>query len=655
MVMSTVRVIDVIRAIVHDPEVPDDGELVRRFVELRDEKAFAELLQRHGPIVFGVCRRVLGHIHDAEDAFQAVWLVLARRAADVNPPGSVGSFLYGVAVRTATKARSLAMKRRLRSMSVAKPDSVEDISSDQDLRAVLDEELARLPEKYRVAVVLCDVGGKSRSQAADELGWPEGTVADRVRLGREQLTLRLRKRGVVLTTLGFSVTVPPSLASETLAVALGSRAISPSVLYLMECSMRTVSATKVGVLVFVGVVLATATGVAIAYDPGAAPQPLHRVTTVEAREPVLSKPTEAFLSEWKESKTYTTTGGLIGSVAYSPDGRILILAGTGGHVTAYNADTQQKLWTYQFKATTKCSAIAFSLDGKMLAATFKHGIGLLDATTGKEIDTINEPESSPLAVGFFPERKLGDDIISNKVIFGNASGYFAKTWVKLPDTGTVSSRTSPKDKVPSDEYAVPLAVDPAGRSVILTGPIDRDTGKNVLWAWVAGNYDKGTPGNRILEGHTAAVVCAAWSKDGKTAVTGDVEGGVIVWDATTMKEISKVSFDRRIIALAVNTDGTNVAAALIANNQIEGIGEPAYFERVHVWNPKTETKRPARLSVKDEKALGGPFAGIGSIAFSPDGKFLAAGFCNFTHLSRTGELRGKVRVWQFEGEAKSVR
>src|SRR5262245_33612667 len=109
--MPTARDADALRTLARDPAPPADGDLLTRFADQHAEAAFAELLRRHGPTVFGVCRRILGHAHDAEDAFQAVWLVLARRAADVRPPGSVGNFLYGVAVRTATKARALAAKR----------------------------------------------------------------------------------------------------------------------------------------------------------------------------------------------------------------------------------------------------------------------------------------------------------------------------------------------------------------------------------------------------------------------------------------------------------------------------------------------------------------------------------------------------------------
>jgi RNA polymerase sigma factor (sigma-70 family) len=193
--MSTGRLADGVRALgllTRPPDPRPDAELVAGFAATGEEVAFAELVRRHGPTVYGVCRRVLGNGHDADDAFQAVWLVLARRPGRVRPAGAVGAFLYGVAVKVATKARAQAAKRRQRLMAAAKPDRADDRPDWSDLGPVLDAELAALPEKYRQAVVLCDLTGKSRSEAAAALGWPEGTVAARVAKGRELLAARLR-------------------------------------------------------------------------------------------------------------------------------------------------------------------------------------------------------------------------------------------------------------------------------------------------------------------------------------------------------------------------------------------------------------------------------------------------------------------------------
>lgn len=178
------------------PDVPPDGELVGRYAHARDEGAFAELLRRHGPTVYGVCRRVLRNGPDADDAFQAVFLVLARRAGTIGEPGAVGNWLYGVAVRTANKARVLNAKDASRRRQNPVPldeypaASVPD-PGDADTLAVIETELAALPDHYRAAFVACVLNGRSRAEAARDLGWPEGTVAARLTKARELLAARL--------------------------------------------------------------------------------------------------------------------------------------------------------------------------------------------------------------------------------------------------------------------------------------------------------------------------------------------------------------------------------------------------------------------------------------------------------------------------------
>src|SRR5437660_2715419 len=146
---------------------PSDGQLLHGFCTRRDEAAFAALVRRHGPMVLGVCRRVLRNEHDAEDAFQATFLVLARKAASVRPREMVGNWLYGVAYRTALEARRAAARRRRKESQVREPAQAETADDRwQELRPVLDRELAGLPDRYRVALVLCDLEGKTRKEVA---------------------------------------------------------------------------------------------------------------------------------------------------------------------------------------------------------------------------------------------------------------------------------------------------------------------------------------------------------------------------------------------------------------------------------------------------------------------------------------------------------
>jgi RNA polymerase sigma factor (sigma-70 family) len=212
-----------------------DGHLLGLFVSTRDEAAFAALVRRHGPMVLGVCRRVIGDPHLAEDAFQATFLVLARRAASVRPRHLVGHWLYGVAYRTALKARGVAVRRMAKEKQVdAMPHPpVPPDEAWADLQPVLDAELARLPDKYRIPVVLCDLGGRTQRDVARELRLPPATLANRLAAARRLLAKRLTQRGVALSggavaaALGWHAAtsaVPPSLAASTVKAACAAAA-----------------------------------------------------------------------------------------------------------------------------------------------------------------------------------------------------------------------------------------------------------------------------------------------------------------------------------------------------------------------------------------------------------------------------------------------
>jgi RNA polymerase sigma factor (sigma-70 family) len=207
-----------------------DGQLLRRFVEGRDDAAFAALVRRHGPLVWGTVRRVLGNHHDAEDAFQATFLVLARKAASVVPRELLANWLYGVAHQTALHARRTAYRRGARERQVA--TMPEPAAAEQelwrDLQPLLDQELSRLPDKYRAVVVLCDLEGKTRADAAGQLGLPPGTVGSRLARARALLARRLAPHGLavsggslaaVLSQKAASAGVPPSLATSLMTAA----------------------------------------------------------------------------------------------------------------------------------------------------------------------------------------------------------------------------------------------------------------------------------------------------------------------------------------------------------------------------------------------------------------------------------------------------
>ncbi len=189
---------------------------------------------------------------------------------------------------------------------------------------------------------------------------------------------------------------------------------------------------------------------------------------------------------------------------------------------------------------------------------------------------------------------------------------------------------------------MPLAVDPKGRSTIMTGPRDPKTNKTVLWAYVCGNYEQGSPGNRLMEGHTATVVSAAWAKEGSTAVTGDAAGRVVVWDAKTMKEARRVELGGRVLAVAVSDDGTHTAACVRGKQGGE----------VYVW----ETAKPAnaRKPIHTQQADFG-FEPYACLTFSTDGKRLAGCVIDKKWLQVAPKTlqSGQVHVWELAAEPKA--
>jgi RNA polymerase sigma factor (sigma-70 family) len=268
-----------------------DGALLERFAARGEEAAFEALLQRHGPMVLGVCRRVLGDAHEAEDAFQATFLVLVRSARSIGKSASVGSWLHGVAHRTALKARAAQAARRKheRRAPIMANNEAGAEAAWGELRQVLDEEVGRLPEACRSPFVLCYLEGKTYDEAAALLGLPKGTVSTRLARARELLRARLTRRGLALsagllaTALSQSAApaVPPALAAATVSaagcVAAGAAAgaVSPQVAALTEGVLKAMLVSKckfaTAVLLAVGVVVSGLGG--FAYRMQAAEQP----------------------------------------------------------------------------------------------------------------------------------------------------------------------------------------------------------------------------------------------------------------------------------------------------------------------------------------------------------------------------------------------
>jgi RNA polymerase sigma factor (sigma-70 family) len=354
-----------------------DRYLLERFVTAQDETAFAALVQRHGPMVLGACRRLLSDAHEAEDAFQATFLVLVHKAGSIDRPESLGPWLHGVACRAAARARQAARRRARHREATAMVDG--DASVDvvwRELRQVLDEELDRLALKYRAPLVLFYLEGKTTEEVARQLGCPKGTVLSRLARGRDRLRHRLVRRGValpgalmvvVLMEKTATAAVPAALALDTLKAAVltaagqaASGAIPATVAALTKGVLRTMLLSKLKIM---AAVLLTVTAAAAA-------------TVVWARQTQAEKPAVAIKEETSKDEEK-----IVGTWAYAS-------VETGGQKVS---EEQVKEARMVFTAEGKFSAIR----GKgMKGGTYK-----LDAAKKpKEITTTNEDGKSHFGI-----------------------------------------------------------------------------------------------------------------------------------------------------------------------------------------------------------------------------------------------------------------
>jgi RNA polymerase sigma factor (sigma-70 family) len=305
----------------HDLGDRPDSDLVRLFGESRDEAAFELLVRRHGPLVLGVCRRVLGDASAAEDVFQATFLLLARRAPALRQPAGVANWLYGAATRIAREALRSERRRHRRECVAAKPEAV--AAPPDDKSAVINATVLRLPEPYRSAVLLCDLSGFTRDQAAAELGVPAGTVASRLSRGRVLLGRALIRQGVTLSA-GLTFLVPADLAARTVKLGLlltagraavpvavgtllnyGGRAMFPLGMYKVAIALLAVGLLAIG--------LSAVGGQKPAEPPAVAKQTDKRPTPAE-RLARLNAEYEAAHKAATKERTDPTTGEVLGLI-----------------------------------------------------------------------------------------------------------------------------------------------------------------------------------------------------------------------------------------------------------------------------------------------------------------------------------------------------
>jgi RNA polymerase sigma factor (sigma-70 family) len=283
-------ILHLIRQVVEDQSVRQlcDRDLLQRFGDQRDEAAFDTLLRRYGPMVLDVCRGVLGNEADAEDAFQATFLILARKAASIRKSASVGSWLHGVAYRTALKARAqLATRQKTESRAPARPISEPDDLTWREVRQVLHEELTGLAERYRVPLVVCYLEGKTQDAAAALLGLAKSTLKERLERGRSLLRARMVRRGLGPAAALIATAWPSTIASACVQATLVSRTVTAASLFaagqaapagvisvkvaaLTEGVLKTMLLSKIKSAAALALLLSACVGGALAFLPGVA-------------------------------------------------------------------------------------------------------------------------------------------------------------------------------------------------------------------------------------------------------------------------------------------------------------------------------------------------------------------------------------------------
>jgi RNA polymerase sigma factor (sigma-70 family) len=603
-----------------------DAELLQHFVAGGGDGAFAALVRRHGPMVWAVCRRVLHNEHDAEDAFQATFLVLVRRAASLGAAGLLGGWLHGVAYRTALRVRNQSHRFQIRE---SLPDSL--LAADpfpelawRELQLVLDEEVEKLPQKCRAPFVLCYLEGKTYAQAARQLGWPSGTVSKRLARSRELMRVRLTRRGLGVsagllgTVLGQHASagaVAGALMNSTIkaatTIAAGGAAtplVSAKVAALTKGVLKAMFMSKlkmIGVGWFVIVLGCLALGGT--YRPAAGQQ----------GQPPQDKPRPDAAPTAKQDTAppkprvprVLKTEGLVHSIALSPDGKtaatVIWKSGnpTTGAVVLWNTQSgkvEQTLDESINNLVFRC--VVFSNDGKMMATSgtrlrnpkIEREVKVWDARTGQLKHTFLEAEGAvwETNVAFSPDGK--------KVAAGSKTG---KISVWDTDNGVVWKTM--ETEMTEGLSAWDIAFSPDGKLMAVGYGINGAEGKVDLWEVQTGNLK-----HTLADPPSMGVVYSlAFSPDGKSIAAGGVDSTCRLWDVETGALKHRLNgHDIGLRQLAFSADGKTLATA--------GIDK-----KIILWDIANEKAR---------QTLEGHAGEVFSLAYSPDGKFLISGSADRT-------------------------
>jgi RNA polymerase sigma factor (sigma-70 family) len=544
-----------------------DAELLRHFLGEGDEVAFTALVQRHGAMVWQVCVSALGQREDAEDVFQATFLVLARQAGSVRKPESLACWLHGVALCLARKVRERNVRRRSsagEALDQVPARPMEDLTW-RELRQVLHEELGRLPEKNRLPILLCHLEGRTQDEAARALGWSLGRLRGRLLRGRELLRRRLVRRGLAPSVPllaaalfpGEAGSAPPeplvgALAKSIAALARHEAAPAAAPLALAERFIRDSALLGKKVAVTVALSLMSLLGLVglLAYLAAAVPGAPPAALQARAEKPALAQ-----------------DGKGAGRVLKDRFGDLL------------PPDALLRLGTLRFRSAGVVRALAFARDGKtLLCAGWDRAIRRWDARTGAELQPLHGPEKG------FVDAAISAD---GKTLVGGTVGGHVHVW------DLTAGKEIRKIAVPGGKTLRAVAVSANGRTATVAGD---DNAVRLL------DLAAGTE-LRVLGTYKQQPKCLAFSPDGKLVASCSYDGTVRVHEAATGKELFRPQSKKGVaFSLGFAPNGKTLLA-----------GEEG---AISIWDAQT-----GQL----QRRLGGLGEQLFVVQFAPDGKTFAAG------------------------------
>jgi RNA polymerase sigma factor (sigma-70 family) len=569
-----------------------DDDLLDAFLIRHDRSAFEEILRRHGPLVLSVCRRVLGGLHDAEDAFQATFLFLAQRGRSIRKRKSLASWLHGVARRMATNARRSAARRSRheRQYRTASSNDPAWQAAWHEVQSILDEEIQRLPQAAREPFLSCCLEHRSCAEVAVQLGLQEPAVRTRICRARKLLEQRLARRGVSLTLLSAALTVSADRATAEVAPILlkaTSKAaahlastkgttngmVSAKVIALLKKANQAMALTKLKITlaVLLGTILLG--GTALVYGRGLLAEPGDERPGELAAPRLQAKGAQASTQTNPQSGRRTDLQG-----DPLPDEALV------------------RLGTTRFRPGEAVSFLRFTPDGTKLVTQSDSGLRVWDAATGRELRR------------FGPVAGVGTEAADM-----SADGKLALT-ADLDQHGTLrlwDVNTGRQLRECGNAVGFcPVCLSPDGKSIAAPGP--------------AGGIDlrDATSGEQqhTLKGHGNS--CAGFSTDSKTLITGGADKTIRLWDVSTGQEIRHIDCPEAVSSVTFSPNGKLLASVgYIESSPAPGITARLPGNRAHIWDAATG-KELRQLTVEAKPERSGTLVGFAALAFTPDSKTL---------------------------------